>query len=85
MPAVVVASSAGVVRVIGTQPMLRIAFVDGAQPGSAPPAPADPNAAPSWTAVPAGESPSYSIVAVDIAGNLSAASTPFAPPAFVPA
>ena len=85
VPVVVVASSAGAVRVIGTQPVLRIAFVDGAQPGSVPPAPADPNAAPSWTAVPAGQSPSYSIVAVDIAGNLSAASTPFAPPTFVPA
>ena len=85
VPVVVVASSAGVVRAIGTQPVPRIAFVDGTQPGSAPPTPADPNAAPSWTAVPAGQSPSYSIVAVDVAGNLSAASTPFTPPAFVPA
>ncbi len=81
--AVVVASYAGVVRVIGSQPVLRIAFIDGVQPGSTPPTPADPNAAPTWTALPTGASPSYAIVAVDIAGNLSAASTPFAPPAFV--
>ena len=51
--AVVVASYAGVVRVIGSQPVLRIAFIDGIQPGSAPPTPADPNAAPTWTALPA--------------------------------
>jgi hypothetical protein len=82
---VVVASYAGVVRVIGSQPVLRIAFVDGVQPGAAPPAPADANAAPSWTAAAAGESPCYAIVAVDIVGNLSAASAPFAPPVFVPA
>jgi hypothetical protein len=82
---VAVASYAGLVRVIGSQPVLRAAFVDGVQPGSAPPAPADPNAAPSWTPVTAGESPSYAIVAVDVAGNLSAASAPFTPPAFVPA
>ena len=50
--AVVVASYAGVVRVIGSQPVLRIAFIDGIQPGSAPPTPADPNAAPTWTAAP---------------------------------
>jgi hypothetical protein len=81
----VVATYAGVVRVIGTQPVLRAAFVDGIQPGSEPPAPADPNAAPSWTAVTAGQSPSYAIVAVDISGNLSAPSTAFTPPAFVPA
>jgi hypothetical protein len=82
---VVAASAAGVVRLIGTQPVLRIAFVDGVRPGSALPAPADPNAAPSWTSVPAHESPCYAVVAVDVAGNLSAASTPFTPPAFVPA
>jgi hypothetical protein len=82
--AVVVASYAGVVRVIGSQPVPRIAFIDGVQPGSAPTAPADPNAAPTWTALPAGETPIYAIVAVDVAGNLSAGSTPFAPPAFVP-
>jgi hypothetical protein len=85
VPAVVVASYAGVIRVIGRQPVLRIAFIDGVRPGSAPPEPADPNAAPTWTAAPAGESPSYAILAVDVAGNLSAASTPFSPPAFVPA
>jgi hypothetical protein len=85
VPVAVVASYAGVVGVIGSQPVLRIAFIDGVQPGTAPPAPADPRAVPSWTAVPAGESPSYAIVAVDVAGNLSAASTPFAPPAFIPA
>jgi hypothetical protein len=82
---VVVASYAGVVRVIGSQPVLRIAFIDGIQPGSASGAPADPNAAPTWTAVAAVESPSYAVVAVDVAGNLSAASAPFTPPAFVPA
>jgi hypothetical protein len=79
----VVASYAGVVRVIGSQPVLRIAFSDGIQPGSAPPTPADPNAAPTWTAVLAGDTPSYAVAAVDIAGNLSAASTPFTPPALV--
>jgi hypothetical protein len=83
VPVAVVASYAGVVRVIGSQPVLRIAFIDGIQPGSQPPAPADPNATPFWTAVTAGESPSYAITAVDVAGNLSAASTPFTPPAFV--
>jgi hypothetical protein len=82
---VVVASYAGVVRVIGSQPVLRIAFVDGVRPGSTLATSADPNAAPSWTPVTAGESPCYVIVAVDVAGNLSAASTPFAPPALVPA
>ena len=82
---VVVASYAGVVRVIGSQSLLRVAFVDGVKPGSAPATPADTNAAPSWTPVTAGESPCYVIVAVDVAGNLSAASTPFAPPALVPA
>jgi hypothetical protein len=82
---VVVASYAGVVRVLGSQPVLRTAFVDGLQPGSATGAPADPNAATSWTVAVADESPSYAIVAVDVAGNLSAASTPFAPPALVPA
>jgi hypothetical protein len=71
--------------VIGSQPVLRIAFIDGIQPGSASGAPADPNAAPTWTAVAAVESPSYAVVAVDVAGNLSAASAPFTPPAFVPA
>lgn len=81
---VVVASYAGVVRVIGSQPVLRTAFVDGIQPGSAS-APADPNAAPTWTEPPTGESPSYAIVAVDVAGNLSPASAPFSPPAFLPA
>ena len=81
---VVVASYAGVVRVIGLQSVLRIAFVDGIRPGT-PATPADPNTAPSWTPVTAGESPCYAIVAVDVAGNLSAASTPFAPPALVPA
>jgi len=73
------------VRVLGSQPVLRTAFVDGLQPGSATGAPADPNAATSWTVAVADESPSYAIVAVDVAGNLSAASTPFAPPALVPA
>ena len=82
---VVVASYAGVVRVIGLQSVLRTAFVDGLQPGSSTATPADPNAAPSWTPATAGESPCYAIVAVDVAGNLSAASTPFAPPALVPA
>jgi hypothetical protein len=82
----VVASYAGVARVIGSQPVVRIAFVDGVRPGSgAPPAPADPNAAPAWTAVPSGQVPSYVIVAIDIAGNQSAPSAPFSPPAFVPA
>jgi hypothetical protein len=81
---IVVASYAGVVRVIGSQPVLRIAFVDGIQPGSTSAA-ADPNASPMWTAPPTGESPSYAIVAVDVAGNLSPASAPFSPPAFVPA
>jgi hypothetical protein len=81
----VVASYAGVVRVIGSQPVPRTTFIDGIAPGSAPPTPADPNAAPTWTAPPAGQSPSYAIVAVDVAGNLSAASAPFTPPAFVPA
>lgn len=85
VPVVVVASYAGVVRVIGSQPVPRVAFIDGVQPGSAPPAATDPNAAPTWTAVAAGETPSYAIVAVDVAGNLSAASAPFTPPAFVPA
>jgi hypothetical protein len=83
--AVVVASYAGVMRVIGAQPLLRIAFIDGTQPGSSSPAPADPNAAPTWTPVPAGESPSYAIVAIDIAGNQSLPSAPFAPPALVSA
>jgi hypothetical protein len=82
--AVVVASYAGVVHLVGSQPVLRIAFIDGIQPGSTPATAADPNAAPTWTAVSANETPSYAIVAVDIAGNLSAASTPFSPPAFVP-
>jgi hypothetical protein len=80
---VVVASYAGVVRVIGSQPVLRAAFVDGIQPGSATSAPADPNASPSWTAPAAGKSQSYAIVAVDVAGNLSPASAPFTPPALV--
>lgn len=82
---IVVASYAGVVRVIGSQPVLRTAFVDGIQPGSASAAPADPNASPWWTAPPAGQAPSYAIVAVDVAGNLSPASTPFTPPALVSA
>ena len=81
---VVVASYAGVVQVTGSQPILRMAFVDGVQPGSVD-TPADPNAAPSWSAVSAGVSPSYAVVAVDVAGNLSAPSVPFSPPAFVPA
>ncbi len=55
VPAVAVAAYAGVVRVIGSQPVLRIAFIDGIQPGSAPPTPADPNAAPTWTAAPGRE------------------------------
>jgi hypothetical protein len=70
--------------VTGSQPTLRMAFVDGVQPGSVD-TPADPNAAPSWSAVGAGVSPSYAVVAVDVAGNLSAPSIPFSPPAFVPA
>jgi hypothetical protein len=85
VPVAVVASYAGVVRVIGSQPVLRIAFVDGVRPGSAPPEPTDPNATPSWTAVAAGGAPSYAIVAVDVAGNLSAPSTPVTPPTFVTA
>jgi hypothetical protein len=78
----VVASYAGVIRVIGSRPVLRIAFVDGVRPGSTS-APADPNASPSWTPVPARQSPGYAIVAVDVAGNLSAPSAPLRPPAFV--
>ena len=81
---VIVASYAGVVQVTGSQPILRMAFVDGVQPGSVD-TPADPNAAPSWSAVSAGVSPSYAVVAVDVAGNLSPPSIPFSPPAFVPA
>jgi hypothetical protein len=80
----VVASYAGTLRVVGTQPVLRIAFVDGVQPGTAG-SPADSNAAPTWTQVPAGVLPAYAIVAVDIAGNLSAPSAPLSPPAFAPA
>ena len=80
----VVASYAGTLRVIGTQPVLRIAFVDGVQPGTAG-SPADSNAAPTWTQAPAGVLPAYAIVAVDIAGNLSAPSAPLSPPAFAPA
>jgi hypothetical protein len=82
--AVAVASYAGVLRVIGTQPVMRTAFVDGTQPGS-PAAPADPNASPSWTPLAAGQTPSYAIVAVDVAGNLSLPSAPFTPPALVTA
>jgi hypothetical protein len=81
---VVVASFAGALRVLGTQAVLRLAFVDGVRPGTAS-SPADPNATPWWTAAPAGQSPVYAVVAVDVAGNLSPASSPFSPPAFVPA
>jgi hypothetical protein len=80
--AVVVASYAAVVRVVGAQPVLRIAFVDGTQPDGSP---ADPNAAPTWTPVAAGVSTSYAIVAVDVAENLSAPSTAFTVPALMPA
>jgi hypothetical protein len=80
----VVARYAGAVRVIGTQPVLRAAFVDGVLPAT-PPKPADPNAAPSWSRVPPGQAPCYAVVAVDIAGNQSAPSTAFTAPALTPA
>ncbi len=82
---VVVANYAGAVRTIGALPVLRAAFVDGTIPASSPSKPADPNAAPSWTAVASGESPTYVLVAIDIAGNQSMPSKPFAVPALVPA
>jgi hypothetical protein len=85
VPVAVVARYGGAVKVIGAQPVLRAAFVDGAQPGAPPPVPADPNAAPSWSPVPIGQAPSYAVVAVDIAGNQSAPSTPFSTPALAPA
>jgi hypothetical protein len=82
---VVLASYASTIKVIGGLPVLRTAFVDGAIPGSNPAAPADPSAAPSWTAVASGESPSYVLVSVDVAGNQSAPSKPFAAPALIAA
>jgi hypothetical protein len=81
----VVASYAGTIKVIGGLPVLRTAFVDGAILGSNPATPADLNAAPSWTSVASGESPSYVLVAIDVAGNQSTPSKPFAVPALPPA
>jgi hypothetical protein len=81
----VVASYAGTVKVIGGLSVLRTAFVDGTIPGSSPAVPADTNAAPSWTVIASGESPAYVLVAIDVAGNRSAPSKPFAVPALVPA
>jgi hypothetical protein len=83
---VVVARYKGVVRAIGAQPVMRAAFIDGAEvPGAIPAKPADSHAAPSWTPVVAGQSPAYAIVAVDIAGNQSSASKAFTVPALIPA
>ena len=85
----VVARYGGVVRVIGAQPVLRAAFVDGAlAPASAAdpnPGPADPNATPQWTPVQPGAAPCYAVVAVDVAGNQSAPSATFTAPPLVPA
>ncbi len=77
----VVARYAGAVRTIGTQPVLRAAFVDGLL--GPPAAPADPNATPTWSPVPAGQAPCYAVVAVDIAGNQSAPSTAFTAPPLI--
>jgi hypothetical protein len=79
----VVARYDGVVRVIGAQPVLRAAFVDGAL--GAPTTPADQNATPQWSVVPPGQAPCYAVVAVDIAGNQSAPSAAFTAPPLIPA
>jgi hypothetical protein len=79
----VVASYGGVVRVVGAQPVLRAAFVDGAL--GAPTTPADQNATPQWTVVPPGQAPCYAVVAVDVAGNQSAPSAVFTAPPLIPA
>jgi hypothetical protein len=79
----VVARYADAVRTIGVQEPMRAAFVDGPQaPGETKPA--DANAMLPWTPVAPGESPSYAVVAVDVAGNRSAPSRPFAVPALLP-
>jgi hypothetical protein len=80
---VVVARYAGAVQTVGVQEPMRAAFVDGPRaPGEAEPA--DANALLPWTAVEPGESPSYAVVAVDVAGNRSAPSRPFPVPALLP-
>ena len=80
---VVVARYAGAVRTIGVQEPMRAAFVDGPRaPGEAEPA--DANALLPWTPVEPGESPSYAVVAVDVAGNRSAPSRQFTVPALLP-
>jgi hypothetical protein len=79
----VVARYTGAVRTIGVQEPMRAAFVDGPQaPGEAEPA--DANALLPWTPAAPGESPSYAVVAVDVAGNRSAPSRPFTVPALLP-
>lgn len=90
-PAVVVARYGQATQTLGTLPtsggvpVRRVSFLDGAVTGSAPPAPLDRSAAPDWT--PPGPGVSYyTVVAVDIAGNVSAAAASFgAAPALVPA
>ena len=78
----VVARYAGAVRTIGVQEPMRAAFVDGPQaPGGSEPA--DANALLPWTGAAPGESPSYAVLAVDVAGNRSAPSRPFTVPALV--
>ncbi|HEX4091749.1 MAG TPA: hypothetical protein VHZ33_23795 [Trebonia sp.] len=89
VPVAVVARYGGVVRVIGAQPVLRAAFVDGAL-GPATAAdpngpPADQNATPQWAPVPPGQAPCYAVVAIDVAGNQSAPSATFTVPPLVPA
>ncbi len=91
VPAVVVARYGPAARVLGALPapggvpVRRVSFLDGAVTGSAPPAPLDPNAAPGWTPPGAGVS-YYTVAAVDIAGNVSAAAASFGTaPALVPA
>lgn len=86
VPVVVVARYKGVIRTIGSQPVMRAAFVDGPQvPGAAPLKAADPNAVSGWQPVAPGQSPAYAVAAVDIAGNRSPASKIFTVPALMPA
>ena len=75
----------GALPTSGGVPVRRVSFLDGAVTGSAPPAPLDRSAAPGWTPPGAGVS-YYTVVAVDIAGNVSAAAASFgAAPALLPA
>ena len=85
VPVVVVARYGASVRSLGSVPIRRLAFTDSDVVGTGVPTPGDPNAVTGWTAPDPTATNFYTVVAIDIAGNLSSAATPFGARALVAA